>query len=149
MNAQLAPTNVRLTIDKAGHIVIPKPVREELRLEPGDTLEIEKVGEQITLRRSVGRVLSRRSTAFACFTPGDLWQSPPRMRCCGRSARNATWPTLAMANDGVLRDVGWCRCSTNHVHHQACLKLLFHANPDAWQTPYQRRADHSFHWQHA
>ena len=37
-------------MDKAGRVVIPKPLREELHLEPGDSLEIENVGEQITLR---------------------------------------------------------------------------------------------------
>jgi AbrB family looped-hinge helix DNA binding protein len=42
--------NMRLTIDKAGRVVIPKPLREELHLEPGDSLEMETAGEQITLR---------------------------------------------------------------------------------------------------
>jgi len=42
--------NTRSTIDKAGRVVIPKPLREELRLEPGDALEMESSGEQITLR---------------------------------------------------------------------------------------------------
>jgi len=42
--------NTRLTIDKAGRVVIPKPLREELNLEPGDSLEMESSGEQITLR---------------------------------------------------------------------------------------------------
>jgi AbrB family looped-hinge helix DNA binding protein len=42
--------NTRLVIDKAGRVVIPKPLREELQLEPGDTLEMESTGEQITLR---------------------------------------------------------------------------------------------------
>ncbi|MGD0298689.1 MAG: AbrB/MazE/SpoVT family DNA-binding domain-containing protein [Bryobacteraceae bacterium] len=42
--------NTRLTMDKAGRVVIPKPLREELHLEPGDTLEMESAGEQITLR---------------------------------------------------------------------------------------------------
>ena len=42
--------NTRLTIDKAGRVVIPKPLREELHLEPGDSLELESSGEQITLR---------------------------------------------------------------------------------------------------
>jgi AbrB family looped-hinge helix DNA binding protein len=37
-------------IDKAGRVVIPKPLREELHLEPGDALEMESAGEQITLR---------------------------------------------------------------------------------------------------
>ena len=42
--------NVRLTIDKAGRVVIPKPLRGELHLEPGDSLDMESAGEQITLR---------------------------------------------------------------------------------------------------
>ncbi len=42
--------NSRLVLDRAGRVVIPKPVREELRLEPGDVLEMESLGEQITLR---------------------------------------------------------------------------------------------------
>jgi AbrB family looped-hinge helix DNA binding protein len=40
----------RLVLDKAGRVVIPKPLREELQLEPGDTLEMESTGGQITLR---------------------------------------------------------------------------------------------------
>jgi AbrB family looped-hinge helix DNA binding protein len=31
-------------------VMIPKPLRQELRLGPGDTLELESDGEQITLR---------------------------------------------------------------------------------------------------
>ena len=42
--------NTRLVIDKAGRVLIPKLLREELHLEPGDTLEMESTGEQITLR---------------------------------------------------------------------------------------------------
>ena len=42
--------NTRLIIDKAGRVVIPKPLREELHLEAGDALEMETAGEQITLR---------------------------------------------------------------------------------------------------
>jgi AbrB family looped-hinge helix DNA binding protein len=42
--------NSRLVIDKAGRIVIPKPLREKLHLEPGDALEMESTGEQITLK---------------------------------------------------------------------------------------------------
>jgi AbrB family looped-hinge helix DNA binding protein len=40
----------RLVVDKAGRVVIPKPLRDELHLEPGDSLELETVGEEITLR---------------------------------------------------------------------------------------------------
>jgi AbrB family looped-hinge helix DNA binding protein len=42
--------NTRLIIDKAGRVVIPKPLREELQLEAGDVLEMETTGEHITLR---------------------------------------------------------------------------------------------------
>ncbi|HEY1947532.1 MAG TPA: AbrB/MazE/SpoVT family DNA-binding domain-containing protein [Bryobacteraceae bacterium] len=42
--------NTRLTIDKAGRVVIPKPLREELHLEPGDSVEMESAEDQITLR---------------------------------------------------------------------------------------------------
>lgn len=41
---------IRLVIDKAGRVVIPKPLREKLHLEPGDALEMESAGERITLR---------------------------------------------------------------------------------------------------
>jgi AbrB family looped-hinge helix DNA binding protein len=39
-----------LTIDKAGRIVLPKPVREELQLSPGDSLEVESSEERVVLR---------------------------------------------------------------------------------------------------
>jgi AbrB family looped-hinge helix DNA binding protein len=42
--------NTRLTIDGAGRVVLPKPVRDELDLGPGDFLELESAGDKITLR---------------------------------------------------------------------------------------------------
>jgi AbrB family looped-hinge helix DNA binding protein len=41
---------MRLTIDAAGRVVLPKPLRKELDLAPGDTLELESSDEKITLR---------------------------------------------------------------------------------------------------
>jgi AbrB family looped-hinge helix DNA binding protein len=46
--------SIRLTIDGAGRVVIPKPLRDELDLAPGDTLELETAGESITLRPTRG-----------------------------------------------------------------------------------------------
>ena len=40
----------KITIDKAGRVLIPKPLREQMRLAPGDTLQLESEGERITLR---------------------------------------------------------------------------------------------------
>ena len=39
-----------LTIDKAGRVVIPKPLREALHLGPGDSLKLDSSGEEIILR---------------------------------------------------------------------------------------------------
>jgi AbrB family looped-hinge helix DNA binding protein len=39
-----------VTIDKAGRVVIPKEVRDELGLEARDTLALESEGERVTLR---------------------------------------------------------------------------------------------------
>ena len=41
---------MQLTIDGAGRIVLPKPIRKELDIGPGDLLEMERNGERITLR---------------------------------------------------------------------------------------------------
>jgi AbrB family looped-hinge helix DNA binding protein len=40
----------KITLDKAGRVVLPKPVREQMHLAPGDTLQLESESEQITLR---------------------------------------------------------------------------------------------------
>ena len=39
-----------LNMDKAGRIVLPKPVRDELQLSPGDSLELEVSEDRIVLR---------------------------------------------------------------------------------------------------
>ena len=41
---------ITLTIDRAGRLVLPKPVREELQLAGGDSLELESSEDQIVLR---------------------------------------------------------------------------------------------------
>jgi AbrB family looped-hinge helix DNA binding protein len=40
----------RLTIDKAGRVVIPKRLRDKLRLVPGDAFQLESTDEQIVLK---------------------------------------------------------------------------------------------------
>ena len=37
-------------LDKAGRVVIPKPLREELRLAPGDSLHLDSKDGTVTLR---------------------------------------------------------------------------------------------------
>jgi AbrB family looped-hinge helix DNA binding protein len=40
----------KITLDRAGRVVLPKPVRDKMRLTPGSTLELQSEGEHITLR---------------------------------------------------------------------------------------------------
>lgn len=42
--------NTTVTIDKAGRVVIPKPLRDELRLSPGDSLVLESDAGSMVLR---------------------------------------------------------------------------------------------------
>jgi|SRR5580658_1888797 AbrB family looped-hinge helix DNA binding protein len=44
------PMTAKITIDKAGRVVIPKPLRQRLRLGPGDVLALRSEGECITLQ---------------------------------------------------------------------------------------------------
>ena len=62
----------KLTIDKAGRIVHPKPVREKLQLAPGDELELESLDDRITLRplRDTAQLRKKRGVwAFHCSEP--------------------------------------------------------------------------------
>jgi AbrB family looped-hinge helix DNA binding protein len=51
-----------LTIDKAGRILLPKPVRDELQLSPGDSLEVDSSKERVILRpvRGTGRIYKKQ-----------------------------------------------------------------------------------------
>jgi AbrB family looped-hinge helix DNA binding protein len=40
----------KITLDRAGRVLIPKALREELQLGSGDALELISEGEEITLR---------------------------------------------------------------------------------------------------
>ena len=44
--------DVVVPIDKTGRVVLPKDVREELGINPGDLLKITVNGNEVTLKRS-------------------------------------------------------------------------------------------------
>jgi AbrB family looped-hinge helix DNA binding protein len=44
------PMLTKLTLDQAGRLMIPKALRQQLHLGPGDTLQLESEGDRITLR---------------------------------------------------------------------------------------------------
>jgi AbrB family looped-hinge helix DNA binding protein len=75
----------QLTIDKAGRIVIPKSLRDKLHLEPGDALELEHAGEEITLRPVRGTGPLAKEHGVWVFRTGD--------------------PIPASVTDGLLRQI--------------------------------------------
>jgi AbrB family looped-hinge helix DNA binding protein len=61
----------RLTVDKAGRIVLPKPVREKLQLAPGDELELETLDDRISLRPVRGTAQLRKKRGVWVFRCGE------------------------------------------------------------------------------
>lgn len=60
-----------LTVDKAGRVVLPKPVRDELQLSPGDSLELESSEDQIVLRPVRGNGPLRKKRGVWVFRTGQ------------------------------------------------------------------------------
>jgi len=64
-----------LTIDKAGRIVLPKPVRDELQLSPGDSLEVESSEERVVLRPVHGHGRVYKKQGVWVFDSGEPLES--------------------------------------------------------------------------
>ena len=60
-----------LTLDKAGRIVLPKPVRDELQLSAGDSLELESSEDQIVLRPVRGTAGLRKKQGIWVLQVGE------------------------------------------------------------------------------
>jgi AbrB family looped-hinge helix DNA binding protein len=60
----------RLTLNKDGRIVLPKPVREKLQLAPGDELQLECLDDLITLRPLRGPAQLRKKRGVWVFHCG-------------------------------------------------------------------------------
>jgi AbrB family looped-hinge helix DNA binding protein len=62
---------MRVPIDRAGRVVLPKQVREELDIRPGDRLAVTVVGGEVTLRPDKHKGgLIRKGTALVFSTGG-------------------------------------------------------------------------------
>jgi AbrB family looped-hinge helix DNA binding protein len=59
-----------LTIDGAGRVVLPKPVREELQLSAGDSLELETSENEIVLRPVRGAATMRKKQGVWVMSTG-------------------------------------------------------------------------------
>ncbi len=63
--------NTTVTIDKAGRIVVPKPLRDKLQLQAGDSLELADSGEEITLRPVRAKMRLVQEDGMWVFTTGE------------------------------------------------------------------------------
>lgn len=59
-----------VTIDGAGRVVLPKAVRDELRLGAGDILALESDGERVTLRPVRSRARVRKENGIWVLRTG-------------------------------------------------------------------------------
>jgi AbrB family looped-hinge helix DNA binding protein len=60
----------KLRLNKAGRLVLPKSLRDELELTAGDTLELESRGEQIVLRPVRGSAPSQKKRGIWVYRAG-------------------------------------------------------------------------------
>ena len=60
-----------LTLDRAGRIVVPKPLRDKLQLMPGDELELESLDDRITLRPVRGGAQLKKKRGVWVFRCGE------------------------------------------------------------------------------
>jgi AbrB family looped-hinge helix DNA binding protein len=57
--------NTTISIDNAGRLVLPKQVRQQLQIEPGESLELEAFEDHVVLRPVRGR--------GAMYQKGGVW----------------------------------------------------------------------------
>ena len=60
-----------LTLDKAGRVVLPKPVRDEMQLRAGVSLELESSEDRIVLRPRRGGVGLHQKQGIWVFGVGE------------------------------------------------------------------------------
>lgn len=66
-----AIVTAKLSMDRAGRVVLPKPVRDRLHLEPGESLEIESFEDHIVLRPVRGKAAMRKKRGIWVFDTGE------------------------------------------------------------------------------
>ena len=92
--------NTTLTVDKAGRVVLPKPVRDELQLAAGDSLELESSEDRIVLPpvtmaavTAVSNAEGRSSGPMLVDASGHRLNRHQAARIVQRVARAAGVPT--------------------------------------------------------
>jgi AbrB family looped-hinge helix DNA binding protein len=65
----------RVTIDKFGRILIPKAIREQLRLKPDQSLELHSHDGELTLRPTIPGEIIKKNGMYVWTgpVPQDSW----------------------------------------------------------------------------
>jgi AbrB family looped-hinge helix DNA binding protein len=63
--------NTTISMDRAGRVVLPKPIRDRLQLRPGDSLEIESFDDHIVLRPARPQGSMRKELGVWVFDSGE------------------------------------------------------------------------------
>jgi AbrB family looped-hinge helix DNA binding protein len=78
----------KITLDKAGRVVLPKLLREQMRLDPGDTLQLDSEGDRITLRPVRPKAMLKKEYGVWVYQGGeDVDVSIPDFIDCERGKR--------------------------------------------------------------
>jgi len=62
--------NSKVTLDQAGRVVLPKALRDEMHLSPGDILDLTVKGDEVTLRPRRGATLLQKERGVWVFRTG-------------------------------------------------------------------------------
>jgi AbrB family looped-hinge helix DNA binding protein len=62
--------NSKVTLDRAGRVVLPKTLRDEMHLCPGDTLDLTVKGDEVTLRPRRGATSLQKERGVWVFRTG-------------------------------------------------------------------------------
>lgn len=62
--------NSKVTLDRAGRVVLPKALRDEMHLSPGDTLDLTVKGDEVTLRPMRGATPLQKERGVWVFRTG-------------------------------------------------------------------------------
>ncbi|MCK6684198.1 MAG: AbrB/MazE/SpoVT family DNA-binding domain-containing protein [Thermoanaerobaculia bacterium] len=62
--------SAKVTVDRAGRVLLPKSIRDEMQLSPGDTLDVTVHGDEVTLRLRRGVLPLQKERGVWVFRTG-------------------------------------------------------------------------------
>jgi AbrB family transcriptional regulator (stage V sporulation protein T) len=76
--------NSKVTLDRAGRVVLPKALRDELNLSPGDILDLTVKGDVVTLRPRRGATPLQKERGVWVFRIGQPLTADETQETLGR-----------------------------------------------------------------